>query len=73
MSGKKLKSYTSPKSPRSPRSPISIEDIEVDKKIETVFELIDKLPPDMQKEVFNKLLSYNPSNSSARNLPLINN
>lgn len=68
----KLKTYTSPKS-SSPRSPISIEDIEVEKKIETVFELIDKLNPDMQKEVFNKLLSYNPSNANSRKLSLINN
>ena len=39
-------------------------------KIETVFELIDELPQDMQREVFTKLMSFNPSNS--KNLPLIN-
>ena len=39
-------------------------------KIETVFELIDELPQDMQREVFTKLMSFNPSNY--KNLPLIN-
>lgn len=41
-------------------------------KIETVFELIDELPQDMQREVFTKLMSFNPSNSNSKNLPLIN-
>ena len=73
MSNKKLKTYSSPKSSRSPRSPISIEDIQVEKKIETVFELIDKLNPDMKNEVFSKLMSYKPSNASNKNLLLLNN
>ena len=47
---------------------LSIKD---EKKIENVFELIDKLNPDMQREVFSKLLSYNPSNASNRNLPKV--
>ena len=58
---------------KSKSSPISVEDInfkvedinlEENKKIENVFELIDKLPKDMQNEVFNKLMSYKPSNAS---------
>ena len=58
---------------KSKNSPISVEDInfkvedinlEENKKIENVFELIDKLPRDMQNEVFNKLTSYKPSNSN---------
>ena len=68
MSSRKLKSYTSPKSPAKSPSPVSLKDISLkeEKQIENVFELIDKLNPDMQYEVFNKLLSYNPSN--AKNL-----
>jgi len=77
MSTKKLKIYTSPKgegfSKLKTSSPVNIEDIEVDKKIESVFELIDKLPRDLQEEVFTKLSSLNPSNASNRNLPLLNN
>jgi len=75
MSPKTLKIYEEPlsKSKSSKRSPISIEDIKVDKKIESVFELIDKLNPDMQNEVFSKLMSYKPTNASNKILPLINN
>ena len=75
-SGKKLKSYTSLKSSAmsstKSRSPISVKNIEVEKKIETVFELIDKLPQDIKEEVFSKLMSFNSSNSNSKNLPLIN-
>ena len=54
---------------------LSLKDISLkeEKQIENVFELIDKLNPDMQKEVFSKLLSYNPSNTNSRKLSLVNN
>jgi hypothetical protein len=77
MSTRKLKIYNSPicqgfsKLKTSP--PISIEDIEVDKKIESVFELIDKLPTDLQSKLYSDIISLNPSNASNRNLPLISN
>ena len=77
MSSKKLKIYDSPKgqgfSKLKSSSPISIEDIEVDKKIESVFELIDKLPTDLQSKLYSDILSLNPSNASNKNLPLISN
>ena len=77
MSSRKLKIYNSPKgqgpSKLKTSSPISIEDIEVDKKIESVFELIDKLPNDLQRKLFTDISSLNPSNASNRNLPLLNN
>jgi hypothetical protein len=68
MSGKKSKKSSSP-------NELNFKDLNLndEKKIETVFELIDKLPPDMQNEVFNKLLSYNPSNANSRKLSLVNN
>jgi len=75
MSPKTLKIYEGPfsKSKSSKSSPVNIEDIEVDKKIESVFELIDKLPNDLQRKLFTDILSLNVSNASNRNLPLLNN
>lgn len=77
MSSRKLKIYNSPKgqgpSKLKTSSPISIEDIEVDKKIESVFELIDKLPNDLQRKLFTDIRSLNVSNASNRNLQLLNN
>lgn len=77
MSSRKLKIYNSPKgqgpSKLKSSSPIRIEDIEVDKKIESVFELIDKLPNDLQRKLFTDIRSLNVSNASNRNLPLLNN
>ena len=75
MSSRKLKIYNSPKNSAKSPSPVSLKDISLkeEKKIENVFELIDKLNPDMQREVFSKLLSYNPSNANSRKLSLVNN
>ena len=84
MSSRKLKIHSSNSTKSSAKSsaksstrssPINFEDINLneEKKIENVFELIDKLNPDMQREVFSKLLSYNPSNANSRKLSLVNN
>lgn len=80
MSGRKLKIHSQNSTKSSAKSstrssPINFEDLNLneEKKIENVFELIDKLNPDMQREVFSKLMSFNPSNANSRKLSLVNN
>lgn len=63
----------SPKSSSSKNSAISLENVKVknaqdEEKIKSVFDLIDKLPKDMQEVVFKKLSSYKPSNSNKLSL-----
>jgi hypothetical protein len=63
------KSKTSSSVKSSPNA-LNFKDLSIkdEKQIENVFEFIDKLPRDLQEEVFTKLLSFNPSNASNRNL-----
>jgi len=41
-------------------------------EVKTILKAIDELGTDMKGELLNKLMSYNRSNASARNLPLVN-
>ena len=63
---------TSPKKYSASTSSSSKKSTTTSPEVKTLLEAVVELPPDMQEELIEKLMSYNRSNASARNLPLIN-